>query len=447
MNFIEFLRILRSRFWVVLTCIAVATGVATLFNKEVPETYLASADVLVEFKQPTTIVERDSRALLSDIYMSTQIELVQSHRVALKATEILGLADSPHWKNGFLAIENSKGEIRDWIATRLRKNLIVNSRDSRIIKLSYEARSAEKAAKTTNAFAEAYRKTVMEIKVQGESESAEWFANRLAELREQQEAAQVELTNYQQESKILDSTLVADTSLYTSLTQDSVTAKTKTSEIRRQIGLLKTRASNETIAAGSEIMSNAEIRGIKEKITIAKARLLRVTEHHPDYRQVVSEVEALQAELDNRMRAFANSALSQLEQELSIAQGREAAIVESLDNQRRKVRQNERARGTLLPTLISNVEAARKAYNMALEQYNQHYIQSQADLTNVVLVTPAVTPNIPIKPPPSRVYLIAIPLGIFLGIGAALITEMINPRVRSEEDLRDLGLPIVGKLE
>lgn len=54
---------------------------------------------------------------------------------------------------------------------------------------------------------------------------------------------------------------------------------------------------------------------------------------------------------------------------------------------------------------------------------------------------------IPIKPNKILIIAIALVIGLFTGVGLALIIELINTRIKSEQEVEDLlGLPIIGTI-
>ena len=100
-----------------------------------------------------------------------------------------------------------------------------------------------------------------------------------------------------------------------------------------------------------------------------------------------------------------------------------------------------------IPTLMREVESAQRAYDVALERYNQSALQSRINQTNVVLLNPASYPVNPSSPKVKRNMVLSVFFGTMLGLGFALLMELFDRRVRSEHDLSEaLGVPVLGML-
>jgi uncharacterized protein involved in exopolysaccharide biosynthesis len=101
-----------------------------------------------------------------------------------------------------------------------------------------------------------------------------------------------------------------------------------------------------------------------------------------------------------------------------------------------------------IAVLIREMEGAQRTYDTALQQYKQASLNSQASQTNVSILNHAVIPARPSNPKPALNIGVGAALGLLLGVGAALLREILNRRIRTEEDLvQGLGLPFLGALD
>jgi uncharacterized protein involved in exopolysaccharide biosynthesis len=96
--------------------------------------------------------------------------------------------------------------------------------------------------------------------------------------------------------------------------------------------------------------------------------------------------------------------------------------------------------------LVKDVESAQRAYEAVAQRYTQSKLESQANQTNVAVLTPAEPPLEPSSPKKLLNTVLAIFLGTLLGVGAALVLELLNRRVRSRDDLQEaLGVPVLAE--
>ena len=449
MSLQQFLQILRARYLLILLTLLVTVGTTAAVTYFLPNQYTASAVLVVDFKESGV----DAAALpisLSPSYMATQLDILRSRKVALKVIDNLKLADSPAVRDQFLEATEGKGTIRDWLADALIKNLNVEpSRESRLMTINYEATDPQFAAALANAFAQAYIDTTLELSVEPARKAAEWFETQQLDLRNRVEQAQRKLSAYQQSKNITatDERLDVETERFAALTSQMVGAQAQTydaeSRQRQMEEMLAKGASMETLP---EVLANGFIQSLKAELLRQEAKLADLSEtlgtNHPQYQRAVAEVKNLREKLNKEMV----SVTSGIKNNARLAQSREAALKASLEAQKARVMGSKQSRDEI-PTLIREVEIAQRAYDVALERYNQSAMQSRISQTNVVLLNPAVDPVKPSSPKVMLNMALSVFLGVMLSLGLALLLEMLDRRVRSEQDLSEaLGLPVLGVL-
>ncbi|MFZ5595226.1 MAG: chain length determinant protein EpsF [Pseudomonadota bacterium] len=449
MSFQQFLQILRARYRVILITLLVTVGTTAAVTYFLPNQYTASAVMVVDFKEPVT----DAAALpiqLAPSYMATQLDILQSRKVALKVIDNLKLADVPAVKGQFIEATDGQGSVREWLVDVLLKKLTVEpSRESRLMTISYESTDPRFSAALANAFAQAYIDTTLELSVEPARKSADWFDNQLADLRTRVEQAQRKLSIYQQSRNITaaDERLDVETARLAELTSQLVAAQAQTYDAEgRQRQMEEMIAKGVSVETLPEILSNGFIQSLKAELLRQEAKLAELSEqlgaNHPQYQRTVAEVKSLRDKLNKEM----TSITSGLRNNARLARSREDSVRASLEAQRARVLKFKQSRDEI-PTLTREVESAQRAYDTAMERYNQSSMQSRVNLTNVVLLNPAAEP---VKPSSPKVVLnmaLSVFLGAMLGLGLALLFEMLDRRVRAEQDLSEvMGLPVLGVL-
>jgi polysaccharide biosynthesis transport protein len=89
----------------------------------------------------------------------------------------------------------------------------------------------------------------------------------------------------------------------------------------------------------------------------------------------------------------------------------------------------------------------RSAFMTMLLQFGQTNMESQSGQTDVSILNPATTPLSHASPKIMLNILLSIFLGALLGVGFAVVTEMLDRRVRSSEDLFKLvQFPVLADL-
>jgi len=101
-----------------------------------------------------------------------------------------------------------------------------------------------------------------------------------------------------------------------------------------------------------------------------------------------------------------------------------------------------------LGVLMKEVDNAQHAYEAASQRYTQTNMESQTNQTNIAILSPAIPPLSPSFPKLRLNVALAIVVGTMLGVGFALVRELLDYRVRGAEDLTgSVALQVWGVLE
>ena len=98
--------------------------------------------------------------------------------------------------------------------------------------------------------------------------------------------------------------------------------------------------------------------------------------------------------------------------------------------------------------MSKDVESAQRAFDVTSQRLSQTRIEGQAEQSDIAMLNPAVAPIEPDSPKIPRNVLLSIFLGIMLGCGIALLAELLDRRIRSDQDLSDvLQIPVFGVVD
>jgi polysaccharide biosynthesis transport protein len=442
MNLQQFLRVLRARKFVVLLTLSTTVAVTVALSLLLPAQYKATTAVLVDVKSPDPIAGVVLPALIMPGYMATQVDIIASDRVARKVVKTLRLAQSPQVQQDWQDTTQGKGDIEVWLAELLQKKLDVKpSRESNVISITYKATDPGLAAAVANTFAQAYIETNIELKVEPARQYAGWFEGRSKELRGNLEKAQARLIAYQQEHGIVASDERLDTETI------------KLNELQGQLVLVLSQnadSSSKRASGGGdtlpEVMQSGVVQQLKSDIARNEAKLQDMAgnlgANHPQYQRAESELAMLKQKLAEETRRVSSA----IDTAGRISKGKEGEIRASIETVKKRILDLKKGRGEI-GVLMQEVETAQKAYDAVSLRVNQSNLESQTQQTNVAVLSPAVEPVDPSFPKLFLNIALAIFLGTMLGIGAALLRELVDRRIRSREDIEQmLNLNVLAEL-
>jgi uncharacterized protein involved in exopolysaccharide biosynthesis len=150
--------------------------------------------------------------------------------------------------------------------------------------------------------------------------------------------------------------------------------------------------------------------------------------------------------LHRKLASEINTARQTINTNLSVSRQREEELRAALAAQKTKVLALNTKRDTG-SVLAREVESAQRAYDQALERFSQTRLEGLAGQTEISVLSLAMAPLFPSSPNVNLNVALSICFGTLLGVGLALISEMLNRRVRSEYDVMTvLDIPVLGVL-
>jgi chain length determinant protein EpsF len=368
-------------------------------------------------------------------YMATQNDIITSRNVAIKVVDQLKFADSFAAQKQFNQATKGNGDIRTWFADRLLQGLEVKpSRESSVIEISFKGADPDFAASVANAFANAYIQTSLQLKVEPAQKAATFLGNQTKTLRANLETAQAKISKYQQEKGLTNmmGSLDVENARLNDLSSQLVMAQTQAFESTSR----QQSASNNGISS-PDVAANPVVQNLKVDISRAESKLSelsqRVGANHPQYQAAKLELDKLKGLLQQETRNVSSS----ISGTAHIYQQREAELRAALAAQKARVLELNLSRDELA-VLQRDVENAQHAMDAASQRYTQATIEGNANQTDVAVLNPATPPQSPASPRIFFNILLSIILGTMIGLGLALLAELMDRRVRSRDDLSDL---------
>ncbi len=440
----QFLLILWARRKLVLYTFLGTVLTTTIVSLILPEEYTATTAVVLDVKSPDPIAGMVLPGLMAPGYMATQLDIITSDRVTMRVIKMLRMDENPTIQEQWQDATEGKGKIEPWLATLLQKKLDVKpSRESNVISISYSGGSPQFAAAMANAFAQAYIDVNLELRVEPARQNAKWFDEQSKQYRERLDAAQTALSDFQQKSGIVatDERLDYETQKLNELSTQLTVAQaqgTDSSSKRKSTG------SPDTLP---EVMQSGLVSQLKGDIARLESRLKEVSGNlgvnHPQYLRSQAEL----AELKSKMNAEIGRIASSINTAGNISKQKQSELIAAVNAQKTRILELRKQRDDIA-LLAREVETAQRAFEAVGQRTTQSRLESQSIQTNVAVLNPASEPIKPSRPRVLLNILVSIFLGTLLGVGAALMLELLNRRIRSPEDLsQTLDLPVLAILE
>jgi succinoglycan biosynthesis transport protein ExoP len=386
-------------------------------------------------------------------YVATQVDVIQSHNVALKVVDRMKLTADPDMVERFQDKTGGKGSIRDFAAEEILKSLTVKpARDSDVIFVQFTSKSPQVAADMSNAFAEGYIQTSLELKVDPSRRQAGWFAQQINDLRANLETAQRKLSAYQAQHGVIgtdetnSSKIDVETARLTEISNRFVDAQAAMYDAET-----RQRQMNEAAAKGLSdesvnVQQNPLLQNLKTELARATATFAQTAQrfdhNHPEYISAQAELQSLR----NKVAAEVANANGAVDREARVARQNMADLQRTMDQQRKRILdlQHNQDEYTVLKR---DEESARSAYDSAMQRGGEAGLESRLNNTNTAILNFAFAPMKPSSP----VLLLNLALGFILGgmlaVGASLTRERFDQRIHTQADLLEgAGIIVLAEL-
>jgi polysaccharide biosynthesis transport protein len=467
----------RNRWLFLAVVLTVFTLVSFITLRSAPR-YTASATVLIHQHTPdvlhlNAITPEDSAAQAVSADSSavdTQVEILRSRALAAGVVDQLHLDRDPEFNAALnppgrlarlvaLLSGGARGPTEDPALTRQRQyegvistvmnDLVVKRTGlTYTINLSFTAFEAAKAAMIANAFTQRYLTEGVDSTIDQTSSATSWMDGRLAQLRQESQAADAAVEQYKISNNLLSG--VGSTLTQQEISNLDTQLAQARAEDAEQDARLKTAKSQ--LAAGSNgsdvgaAMNNPVIQSLRGQQAQASAQLAdlqaRYGDKHPD---VIKAKNAL-AEIDAQIQTQIQRVLSSLTAESVVAHTRTASLTASANQARTALAGNNRDM-VRLNQLQSDDDAAKAIYEAFLVRYKEAIAKQGVQAPDARVVTQAKLPTGPRSPNKRLDLAIAVVFGLAAGVLAIGAAELFRRGVSSPAEVEQaFDLPELGEL-
>ncbi len=324
---------------------------------------------------------------------------------------------------------------------------IMPVKGTRLVEIAYSSPDPQYSALAANTLAEEYVQQNLDLKLANTTNTITWLSEELRKQREKVEAAERAMAEYRegQNAMSLDDGQNIVVARLNSL-NDAVT-KAKTVRLQReaayrQLGNVQGDSANaDTFPV---VAQNPTIQDIKQQLAQLNSEKARLSQrygaNHPEMEKVSKQIDSA----NSRLRAETAKVLESIANEYRSALAEERNLAASLEEQKRQAVDLNR-KSITYSILQREAESERQVYNALLQQEKELRVVSNSRANNVQLMDEAELPGGPYTPNHSRDWLMALVLGLALGVAVAYGVEYLDDTVKLPDDVtRRLKLPLLG---
>jgi len=435
MSFSQLLHILWARRVLVATVTIAMLVAAVVASLIVPRKYVATASLVIDPRGVDPVTGTSIAVQPAAGLLATQVDVIASRAVASRVVDELRAPGAPATDSG------SAGEAaREAAVSALLQSVSVKpGADSNVLRIRFEDSDPDFAARAANAFADAYLRTSLELRLEPTRRHSAWFEEQLQSLRSNVEKQRESLSKYQRDNRLVatDERLDVETSRLDEISKQLLDAQRVSKETDARLRQTSQAMRSGRVQELPDMIGNGLLQTMKADLVRAEGRLAELSErldrNHPQYMSAAAEVRTLREKLAAETRSTQGS----IEQAAQIAQRQTADLQRAFDEQKSRILELRRQRDEIA-LRSREVENAQGAYDAALQRASQLRMESQLNQTSVAILDRATPPRYPATPGLTLSAALGIVFGVMLGGALALLLEMLDRRVRASEEFVNL---------
>ncbi|WP_107853128.1 GumC family protein [Oceanimonas marisflavi] len=465
------------RKWSIISLTLVVAMLAVLVVFNITPTYRASSTLLIENKAPNVMTIEQVYGVedAGSEYLQTQFELLKSRALAERVVRELVLDTHPefdprqqpapllNWRGWLSSVkmlvapsdleskQPSEADIFDAVVGAFRSRVAVEPQGkTQLVQVSVDMADAATAARAANALAQGYIESQLEAKLNMTETATSWMNQQLGGLKGKLEDSERRLQEFMQQENLVNldgiTTVSADELSNTGqrLT-DARRARNAAESQYRQVAAMKG-AGYRRLASVPAVMSDPVVAQFKAAEATANAKVQELSRRygpkHPTMVAAQTELNAARASL----RAQVEQVVASIENSYQLALANERGLQSAFEQNKEQIQSINRNEFRLRE-LQREVDTNRSLYDTFMTRLKETTATQDLDTVNARIVDRAVVPNQPIKPQKSLIVALATLLAFMLGIGLALLVDILNNTFKGTEDVENkLNLPVMGIL-
>ncbi|QKK02963.1 MAG: polysaccharide biosynthesis tyrosine autokinase [Pseudomonadota bacterium] len=474
----EYWRILVKRKWTVAGVVAIVVTAALLSSLLMVPEYRSTATLELNAQSARILSYQDftpdQRGWNAEqMFLNSQYEILRSRALAEEVVREEGLADHPELsgeirqrsllgearslvrtvlgavipdRESSSATESSETGQRDPVraaANALRSRIEIQPvRDSRLANVSITAFDPAVAERLTNALVDHYIRMSMERRYEAGSEARQFLEGQLEDMRIALERSDQALMDFARENNVAD----LDQRL-----EMARAAISRFSDRRNEIDseLVELTSWREMIEAGQvdhidPVVNSDAIADLNQRLVDARSEYAglseRFQESYPAVQEVQNRIDRLQSEIEAEKQRIADNVIGRFENLTAQSKALEEAM-----------RQREASMMTLNEQAVQynilrrEFQTNRELYDGLLQRMKEIGVAAGVQESSISVIEPAVAAVAPFKPNIPRNLALALVLGVFGGVGLALLLEFLDSSIRRVEDIERLvDRPVLG---
>lgn len=488
-HFLEYLSVIRKRFWVVVAVFVVVVGLSILWNLRATPVFRATSQILIEpislrvVSYDEIADQKFNRSRYGDYY-ATQYNLLRGESLARQTVRALNLARMEGFglprkgAGSSFSLKRLLSETVAWSIRYVRGRLerymnlpktpstpspispediavgrllegldIEPIKGTRLVYIHFESPDPAVAVKIANKLSELYLEMNLRLRFTMNQEASDWLEKEIESTRKALIASEEKLQSYKEKFNLvsLEDRQNIVTQKLQELNSAYTKARTETLGVEVLVRKIKSALGNPAnLESLPVVMDNPILQNLKatqidlqrEHSDLSK----RYKSGHPKLIRLNSRLRLMDKKIENEIRKLTDNILARYQ----VARAREASLKNSLDGQKKEALHLNRL-AIEFRTLKRNVDSNQQIYIDLLKRRKETGLMEKLRANNIRIVEMAKFPTNPVSPRKIRNIAFAMSASLFFGIVLTFFIDHLDRRLRVPEEAESIvGAPLLG---
>jgi len=440
----HYLWILRRHGWKIAGFVA-ATMIATLIvSLRLTPIYESISTVDIDRQMPTGVLGKDAVEAVSndaDQFLATQVKLIESDSVLRPVVDKFRLREV---EKDALEEAPDKSALSLEAPIVLKQLRVTRPPNTYILQISYRSPNRQLAADVANAVAQSYLAHTYRIRYKATQGLGEFMERQLEELRAKMEKSSAALVQFERELNVINPE--EKTSILSSrlLQLNTEFTNAQADRVRKESAYISVK--DGTLAAAQVSTQGEALKKLTDALDEAQQKFAEAKTHygmnHPEYKKAESRVNEIQAQIESTQ----SSVGERVEVEYRQAQNRES-MLESAVTQTKAEFDRLNAHSFEYQTLKRDADGDKSLYDELVRKIREASINASFQNSSIRVADEARPGLKPVFPRTWLNVLLAFLFATFLGVGGAVLSDVLDNTVRDPDQvMRLMNTNVVGSL-
>ena len=442
----HYLWIIKRHLWKIVTFVCLCTMATFVVTKRMTPIFESTTTIDIDRQATNSIVGQDNarggNPFDSDQFLATQVKLLQSDSVLRPVVTRYKLLDQ---EGQFNELSEAQKTVISNSPIVLKNLKVVRPPNTYLLLVSYRSPDPQLAANVANEIANSYMQHTYTLRIRSSANLSSFVERQIEDLKAKMERSgqrqaqferELNVINPEEKTSILSARLMQINTEYTNAQGDRVRKESQFNSMKS--GSLE--AAQISSQGEALIKLNERVNESRQKLAVIKSTY---GINHPEYKKVASDVSELQRQFEDLRRNIAG----RIEADYNQAKNREMMLKRTVEETKNEF-DRLNARSFQYQQLKREADGDKKLYDELNRKIQEAGINAGFQSNSMIRIADearaaarAIFPSLRLN------LLLAMLFSTLVGIGAAVLTDMLDNTLRDPEQVsRSLNTDVIGTL-